>query len=1520
MKKVGLFKAILLAVTVLSGAATVAATASWFMPKAQVESDKDRLGGSTMGAYFAYGQGTISQPYGITKPRHLYNLAWLQYLGFFKTQTYFELSDNIDMSGWTLPPIGTPKNPFVGNFNGQGYVVTGLTVSNDFSEYGNQHPASVDASVFNSGDNPATSETTETNNYPNIVGFFGVVGNYNNAFTGTYNSSINEMKNIGLSDITVHTEASNSLIGAAAGYVDAKMENVAVDTATLSIDSGANALTSGPTTKLSDFSIVGYTTRTKKIRKASETIYDVSIDHESEFNVPSGGDGVGWGGSINMYDLHQRLVSVKNNTRTGSNGFTNRKQNYNYRTYWTSTPSLDESTPATLSQYDSDEVEGANDYLSFYKANESEREFGTYALYNRIDNGTVNNQYVYLMGGQNQVTTFTEYYLSTQITDGSGHFMYVATPNNNASVTNTNNQNIATGWVVPSKSTGKIYTVRNNTKYYLSFSDANMSLILRTGEANGKDWTRDDLKNDQGDVLMTRFTTTNVNDQGKTITYYLEYDDGWKLTKMPSPPDNIGVEPPNPSSPDELLWAGKDKYREHGYQISYDRSTQDNTLISYMNDNFETGDVGGVWGIGGDEPFFTSIDNEYTYGWQITNLTNNGTTNIKFGSNYVQIKETDVSLTGWIKNWKNQISFTSNSSSPYYCNWTANKSNTVEVGEDGLTIEYWSFKLTKRSGYRGNTTYYLAPSVGSSGCAFTLSTTQTYLRIVSNDQIISIHDAPIQTTYNQLHGKHEEWVTNTQTYEQEYNGYLDDLENTYAINPNVDGVVRGPDTYTDRNNPNNDRMKYSSDDTSYIPLNVVKDGTYSSMANYEPQKSNTGYIVGGSKLNANTNVFNSNVAGIRVAYYDKSTYLDENSYFYDDNLIANVYTIKDKEASAYSNELLTNPSAKRSMVSAIQENPNTNNPTEDRSAYKKYYRSFKDFQTKLADSGNNIYGLHFDDAQISMDNIVVADKVQISNFYNANSSDKTYTNYELPVNSIDFNLNDRGYINFFAGTYFAGGAEDIVNSFFSIHQVIRDPNNGMKIKEIKEIQAVYSDGIEGHSYILQYKGSPIQLSIPYLYKDGTRYNLNPNGEASQTYLPKDVHIEGSTMYSSKYSDYVNNYGYKMVFNTDWITNFTDDPSTGAHEMNLDISNSKNRLFYFEIPVNEGEYCLGSVPGGLGAYLLYLDIGANASKTQRTTTVEHFNHEEFVYVYPAGVAYIDMSSSASDYTSGVKYISEYDYTNQAFTTDRDIDVIDSNSVCIEINVGYTGDFVVERTSNQVALTKAVTGSDAIYQGDEVTSFINKSDSSPISVTPLSSETKETVKMCYYDFSAYLEDWTMTEIIDTSTNGGAYSRQVIQHLYYGTDKQKNLRSTEASEIELINVYDVIKNNQGEITGVKKYTSSEFMDRSVLVINNNDISSTKLIELEIRQDATPNTSGYIITPTFNYTVVVDPNTSANIIEFDNYMLEFLVAGNQLKVKVIEVANQANYKEVYVGTVSAGNLILTTDAGRTITINVNT
>lgn len=72
---------------------------------------------------FAGGMGTVFNPYKIVEPAHL-NASRNH------SNAYFELEKNIDLSKYSAwEPIGTDREPFTGNFQGNGYIVSGLTVN-----------------------------------------------------------------------------------------------------------------------------------------------------------------------------------------------------------------------------------------------------------------------------------------------------------------------------------------------------------------------------------------------------------------------------------------------------------------------------------------------------------------------------------------------------------------------------------------------------------------------------------------------------------------------------------------------------------------------------------------------------------------------------------------------------------------------------------------------------------------------------------------------------------------------------------------------------------------------------------------------------------------------------------------------------------------------------------------------------------------------------------------------------------------------------------------------------------------------------------------------------------------------------------------------------------------------------------------------------------------------------------------------------------------------------------------------
>lgn len=153
----------------------------------------------------------------------------------------------------------------------------------------------------------------------------------------------------------------------------------------------------------------------------------------------------------------------------------------------------------------------------------------------------------------------------------------------------------------------------------------------------------------------------------------------------------------------------------------------------------------------------------------------------------------------------------------------------------------------------------------------------------------------------------------------------------------------------------------------------------------------------------------------------------------------------------------------------------------------------------------------------------------------------TYENYQMTANSIDFKTKSKGHIAFFAGSNY----NNSVKNFFSLHEIVRDANDPCAISEIREISKIYSSGDD---YV-------------YLYKDGGV----SAGEVS------DLNDEN------------------LEFDCGWINN-----TKGNGYM------VTNAIYYFEIPVNKGEFALGSASTGDGGYLLYLDIGANGNQTPTET--------------------------------------------------------------------------------------------------------------------------------------------------------------------------------------------------------------------------------------------------------------------------------------------------------------------------------
>lgn len=324
--------------------AFVAVTFCWFS-RGELLYFRDDFG-SAKASYFGGGDGSSEEKaYVISSSTHFYNLAWLQYLGYFnaagganngRLQSYFKLTKNIDMSELqrngtvsALPPIGTEQYPFIGNFNGNGHKIDKVFVSNLMSDLIVRPTTYKTATDDNNNEVLAVYGTAGTTTKAvNIVGLFGVTGDYgvsadakgvvsgSNEYTNKFKDSLSsptaattsgadevyygvmKVENLYTDHLSVKSASSKTLVGLAAGYASASLSNVGVYRCSITVNAGATGLSdSAP---LSNYSLLG-------------DYNDAVITWDEK---PSGGGGGGsgndWGGSIDFYDLSKRITYILN--------------------------------------------------------------------------------------------------------------------------------------------------------------------------------------------------------------------------------------------------------------------------------------------------------------------------------------------------------------------------------------------------------------------------------------------------------------------------------------------------------------------------------------------------------------------------------------------------------------------------------------------------------------------------------------------------------------------------------------------------------------------------------------------------------------------------------------------------------------------------------------------------------------------------------------------------------------------------------------------------------------------------------------------------------------------------------------------------------------------------------------------------------------------------------------------------------------------------------------------------------
>lgn len=1364
----------LLCVVSLGG--IIGGSIAWF--NSYVTMPDERIEGSIRGAYFAYGngkprsEGSEDCPYGIETPRQLYNLAWLQYSGYFNRDLdndkkfdtfYFELSDKVassglDMTGYVLPPIGTETYPFLGEFNGKGKIVKNLTVSNQFSDYGTKRPTTVSESNYRQ---------------PQIVGFFGVIGSLPDP-TYTYSSATNKFYDTGLVNVNVKTVTASSLIGVAAGYVNADISGVAVDASEVNIDAGTSKALETYTSNLSDHGVIGHVAkegRKKEITQVNETIYELDISSVHEFSASDQGDTQGFGGSIDMASLYNNICTkvwevVTNDTK-------DRSDDTHIATYpTTATQSISKegvegevvfNASPTSSSTGTSGFQINGDEKGYFTSNQTK--YRTYYNYDFADGGhktasfgmivetgasTWSTEKRYMcLSGERDITATDGATLTTNYYDSfSGSFVYYEDSQGTKNYLSFNGsgsspQNVTATSDDDSKAfrwkyAGNQFTTKilsTNTTYYLN---CNSSGVLTVTTTNNTTWNKDSLG---------YYATVN------SIKHYLGFNGAnWVTTTY------------HDATPATEYWT---IYNGTSYMTHKESPTQsDNNYVTVTNSPSSNPYPNTVrWYLVDDGKYFSATPSEpyfYIYLYTYSTWTN-------YNSNVAEGVRYRYSGTTNEGDNSGHLSVTYNNKTYY----------------PYLSDDYWDPSSSYGGTYQETTLTFRKTSTPATEAGYDSE----------------IHAASI-------------------TLSTEGTAYSKQKSRTSTIDSKV------------HTNP------------TYLPLSNKKTtvGNTTTTTFGVPDEYNTGYIVSGAKYRGDP------YGDIRVSQFGltgSSGSLSGSGFTQSTGKIGTYYTINDSGTQ-------------------VQINKNSASDT--------FKSSSSYLEDKVLKGQSYVYGLHFMDAEISHGSVSDASQ-QIYKTHNVGQSvqvpkavinKETHYDYELPTDCIDFNLKEKGYINFIAGTYYQANTNDNTtrnNSFFSLYEIVR--NSDQSIKELRKISEVLTDESIPNSYQYKYDkkytdslGVEGQYSVPFKYSNGNKVKLDSTTDNPKPYTDQSVQ-------ASKQS------GYSTEFKTSWI------------EGRSYSSFVFKAAYYFEIPMNEGEYCLGSVSGYNGAYLMYLDIGANASKTQRTVVSEHFYIEEKTMEYPLGIAIV---SSPSDLTSEIKTKNnEHNYL-----------------ACAEIAEGFTGTLsfaVNSKDSSQIDIIYVGEKAVPIFQGENIKMNIAEK------LKPKETTTKDIKRIEYYDYTVNTQETTKVIIDFVSTNGGAYQRTIKCFDASGAE------ITDQSKWKIFRTATGIKFSSENDFGDIKYTNLTKTTGDGLFYSNN--SDTALLSIRYWETETiTGETAYVLNLT-QYRVEDQQKEDFGKItfSFQNYTLQVTASGGSLKITVLSVGSRT----IIIGTTTV------TSVGQTITINAS-
>ena len=450
-----------------------------------------------------------------------------------------------------------------------------------------------------------------------------------------------------------------------------------------------------------------------------------------------------------------------------------------------------------------------------------------------------------------------------------------------------------------------------------------------------------------------------------------------------------------------------------------------------------------------------------------------------------------------------------------------------------------------------------------------------------------------------------------------------------------------------------------------------------------------------------------------------------------------------------------------------------------------------------------------------------------------------------------------------AGSYFPGNSYQSRNdSFFALYQIERLDETPNEINRIFEVLNVYqhSSKTQNYSYVYQLKDT---VTGTILY--------------TKPYKTIDALGNKVWLYDTE-NDYANNQyetslpaNYNLVFNCARIK-----------KNSLSQNDFLYHAWYFEIPMNDGEFCLGSDSSGVGSYLMYLDIGANASKFQRTIFYEKFTITEKTYVRPEGVALVSLPSvqSIQAETPVIDISVELDY---------------DDSACMRVIAGSKLDYSMDRNSNDVALTRSnPSNAPPVYAGESITVH-ESGGSTPLEIETVSSSMKIIKRMTYFDVNVNLDTLVTTIITDTSTNGGvSYTRTIEQNYYAG----KSVTDTPTATYKYDATAGVDQRDSIKIyhstTGVR-YTNDNIINQSTLTITDGSLPTNVVLSVHIIQQGN---DGY--EEVINLIGIIDVNNlNGTYYLYQKYVIDVSTTDGKVTITVTDLdSNTIYYGETQVTT----------------------